>query len=179
MLKTEVAANFRERRTRLMTLDPNACFVFFGSGEVVRNHNTHFKFKQESTFHYLTDFDEPDAVLVLVAGESHLFVLEKDETMEIWNGDRYGIKKAKTVFQVEHTHLVQNFYEALTPLQKHSNKVYYGLGNSLDRDRRMLHVLHEARHFQGQGRFGHLPVFDPLPLVTELRVVKDDFEIAQ
>ncbi|MBC7395959.1 MAG: aminopeptidase P family protein [Bdellovibrionales bacterium] len=162
-----------------MTLDPNACFVFFGASEVVRNYDTHFSFKQESTFHYLTDFDEPDAILVLIAGESHLFVLEKDEAREIWNGDRYGVEKAKSVFKVEHTHLVQSFYEKFTELLTDANKVYYGLGDNLDRDRRILQCLHQARRFQGQGRFGHLPVFDPLPFVTELRIIKDDFEIAQ
>ena len=99
--------------------------------------------------------------------------------MEIWHGDRYGVDRTKTVFQVEHAHLLQNFYADLTQLLKHADKVYYGLGESIDRDRRMLQVLHDARRFQGQGRFGHLPVHDPLPLVTQLRVVKDDFEIAQ
>ena len=179
MLKTEVVGNYAARRSRLMALDPNACFVFFGAHEVIKNYDTHFPFKQDSHFHYLTEFDEPDGILVLVAGQSHLFVLERDETREIWNGDRYGPDRAQSVFQVDHAYLLSEFYAKLVDLLIDADKVFYGLGEDADRDRRILKILQEAKRFQGQGRFGHLPVHDPLPLVSELRVVKDEFEISQ
>jgi len=177
VIKQQVSSHYSDRRRRLMGLDPDACFVFFGAKEVVRNYDTHYPFTQESTFRYLTDFDEPDAVLVLVGGKSHLFVLDRDESREIWNGERYGVPRARVVFQMDEAHSVDGFYAKLEELLVDSKRVFYGLGEDSKRDQEMLKVLSLARRFQGQGRFGQLPVFDPLPLVSELRVLKDEHEI--
>jgi Xaa-Pro aminopeptidase len=115
--------------------------------------------------------------LVLVGGKSHLFVLDRDESREIWNGERYGVPRARVVFQMDEAHSVDGFYAKLEELLVDSKRVFYGLGEDSKRDQEMLKVLSLARRFQGQGRFGQLPVFDPLPLVSELRVLKDEHEI--
>lgn len=160
-----------------MSLDPDACFVFFGAGEAIRNFDTHYPFTQESSFHYLTEFDEPDAALVLVGGKSHLFVLDRDESREIWDGERYGVERAREVFQMDEAHSVTQVFEKLEDLLVDAKLVYATLGQNPKRDQTLLSVLHSARRFQGQGRFGHLPIFDPLPHLSELRMVKDALEI--
>ena len=163
---------------KLAGLAPEACFIFFGASEVVRSNSTHFPFKQNSDFHYLTEFDEADAALVMVGGKSHLFVLEKDETREIWDGERYGLDRAKTVFQVDEVHLRRDFFTKLDVLLTDAKEVYYSLGHHADRDQAILKALHGAERYRGKGRFGHLPVMDPFPLLSELRQVKDAYEIA-
>jgi Xaa-Pro aminopeptidase len=177
VLKSVVNPEHLARRKKLMGLDPEACFIFFGAREQARNFDTHYPFTQESNFRYLTDFDEPDAALVLVGGKSHLFVLDRDESREIWNGERYGTERARLVFQVDEAQSVEQLYSKLEELIVDAKRVYYTLGKDSARDQKVLSLLHSAKRFQGQGRFGHLPVFDPTPLLAELRVVKDETEI--
>jgi len=178
VLKSNVAAVFNERRKKLMAMDPDGCFVLFGAGEVTRNNDVHYSFRQDSNFLYLTDFDEQDAVLVLVAGETHLFVLERDLDREIWDGERYGVDRAKAVFQVDHSYLVKEFYSKLEELLADAKRVYYSLGeNNNKRDAMMISVLKRASRYQGKGSHGSLPLLDWQPLVSKLRIVKDDFDL--
>ena len=184
MLKTSVPKNFKHRRESLMALDPEACFVFFGSNEVIRNNDSHFPFRQNANFFYLTEYDEPGAILVLVAGKSHLFVLERDLNRELWDGERYGVERAKSVFQVEHSYLVTEFYSKFDELLTHANKVFYTLAdetvpNFAARDQRVLTAIHHASRFRGKGSFGHLPVHDPMTMLAQLRVIKDEYELTQ
>ena len=61
---------------------------------VTRNRDADFPFRQDSDFLYLSGFNEPDAVIVLVPGRKHgeyiLFCREKDEEQETWHGRRAG-----------------------------------------------------------------------------------------
>jgi Xaa-Pro aminopeptidase len=161
----------------LLNSAPDACFIFFGANEVVRSNSTHFPFRQDSDFLYLTGFDEPGAVLVLVDGKSHLFLLERDETREIWDGERYGLERAKAVFGVDETHPVHEFHSRLDTLLTEATSVRTTLGWDSERDQALLKTLHGTSRFRGKGRFGHLPVHSPLPELSELRSVKDEVEL--
>ena len=58
-----------------------------------RNADTHYDYRWDSGFYYLTGFREPEAVLVMVLGakpRSILFCREKNLEREIWDGFRYG-----------------------------------------------------------------------------------------
>jgi Xaa-Pro aminopeptidase len=160
-----------------MRLDLDACFVFFGASEKVRKHDTHYPFTQDSTFHYLTEFDEPNAALVLVAGKSHLFVEDRDESLEIWTGERYGTGRAQSVFQVDEAHSIEHFFSKFEDLLREAKRVFFSLGQDTIRDRKILKTIQEARKFQGKGSFGNLPIEDPIGLITDLRTVKDELEL--
>jgi len=183
MLKQSVSPRFKARRTELMKKDSGACFVFFGAEELIRNYSVHFPFRQHSNFHYLTSFDEPGAALVLVNGESHLFVLERNESQEIWDGERYGVDRAAKVFNTDFSHSIREFNQKLPELLRGANRVYYLLNDRecirpADRDQRVLKLIYEAIPFRGKGNLGNLPLLDPTPLLAELRVLKDAEEIA-
>ena len=67
-------------------------------GRSARNADTSYEFRQSSDFHFLTGFDEPDAVAVINPGHAKerfvLFVRPRDREMEIWNGRRAGVEGA-------------------------------------------------------------------------------------
>ena len=56
----------------------------------------HHPYRADSDIAYLTGFEEPEAVLVLLPdraeGESVLFVRPSDPDKEIWTGRRAGVK---------------------------------------------------------------------------------------
>ncbi|ATJ81012.1 aminopeptidase P N-terminal domain-containing protein [Halomonas beimenensis] len=91
---------FRERRRRLMArLPADAAVLLPGASLVPRSRDSEFAFRQDSDFHYLTGFPEPDALLLLLpgreAGECVLFCQDRDPEMEAWTGRRLGTEGAE------------------------------------------------------------------------------------
>ncbi|MEN9454872.1 MAG: hypothetical protein RL210_391, partial [Pseudomonadota bacterium] len=89
------------RRARLAGLMGEGIAVLPTSPELARNADTQFPYRFDSSFHYLSGFGEPEAVLVLFAGDlrrSLLFCRNKDVEREIWDGFRYGPDAAREQF---------------------------------------------------------------------------------
>src|ERR1019366_603339 len=95
------ASEFAARRDSLAAGIENGVLVGFGGRTLVQDYGTFF---QLPAFHYLTNFDEPDAAYVLVArhkrGESTLFVSPINARTAFYygrradssvTGQRYGI----------------------------------------------------------------------------------------
>ena len=65
-------SEFARRRQRLMALmEPNSIAIIPAAREQLRSRDTEYPFRQDSDFHYLCGFPEPDAVLVLIPGREH------------------------------------------------------------------------------------------------------------
>lgn len=78
-----------------------------------------YVFRQNSDFLYLSGCLEPDSCLVLAASESAtqhratLFMREKDEHAETWDGPRTGPEEAVNLFGVDQalsTNELENFF---------------------------------------------------------------------
>ncbi|TLY88475.1 MAG: Xaa-Pro aminopeptidase, partial [Gammaproteobacteria bacterium] len=86
---------FARRRRQLMRLMGRDSIAVLPAAPVRhRNSDVEYPYRQDSDFHYLTGFGEPEAVAVLVPGrpqaEYILFVRERDPTRETWDGRRAG-----------------------------------------------------------------------------------------
>src|SRR5690625_4478514 len=86
---------FDRRRRRLMDfMIPNSIAIVATGKEVIRSRDTHYPFRPDSDFYYLSGFAEPEAVLALIPGrpqgEYVLFVRDRDRSREIWDGLRAG-----------------------------------------------------------------------------------------
>src|SRR3979409_2071623 len=95
---TDSPAIHRRRRERLAQAFGAGVAVLPTAPERVRNRDTHYPYRFDSHFYYLTGFPEPDAALVIVAGgtpKSLLFCRSRDEEREIWDGFRYGPETAR------------------------------------------------------------------------------------
>ena len=67
-MKISKAEYARRRRHLMGMMDGNSIALIPAAREVTRSRDTEYPFRQDSDFMYLTGFDEPDAVLVLVPG---------------------------------------------------------------------------------------------------------------
>ena len=98
---------FAQRRKGLMDqIGDDAIAIIPSSELLIRNRDAEFVFRQDSDFLYLTGFNEPDALLVLLRSEqgkaeSILFSLPKDPLHEIWQGRRIGQFKAVQDYGVD------------------------------------------------------------------------------
>lgn len=182
MLKSQVSKSHSERRQKLMSQDSEATYIFFGANARVRSYDSHFPFRQDSDFYYLTGFDEEGAALILTRGESWLFVLDRDPDMEVWNGERYGKDRAKSVFGVTLCESVSQFYPKLDEALKGAKRVYFKMGAGDSRtskwsDKHILEAIERGSKHAGKGTHGRMTIVDPTAAVAKLRVVKDAGEI--
>ena len=86
---------FARRRRQLMRLMGRDSIAVLPAAPIRhRNGDVEYAFRQDSDFHYLTGFGEPEAVAVLVPGRAQaeyiLFVRDRDPARETWDGRRAG-----------------------------------------------------------------------------------------
>src|SRR5688572_13332040 len=81
-----------QRRATLARQIKNGIAIVPTAHEKIRNADTHYGYRFDSHFYYLTGFQEPEAVVVIIAGrqpKSILFCRRKSLEREIWDGYRY------------------------------------------------------------------------------------------
>ena len=119
MQEAENISIYRRRREQLAQAMRSGVALIPTAPERVRNRDSHFPYRFDSHFYYLTGFAEPGAALVIVAGEkpqSLLFCRERNEEREIWDGFRYGPERAKERFSFDEAHPTDDLDEALPKL---------------------------------------------------------------
>ncbi|WP_079436902.1 Xaa-Pro aminopeptidase [Zoogloea sp. LCSB751] len=175
---------FQARRARLlqtMQAAGGGVAVIPTAPERVRNRDTHYGYRFDSYFYYLTGFREPEAVLVLVAGDtprSILFCRTKDMEREIWDGYRFGPEAAQETFGFDEAHPVAELDEQLATLFANQPAIFHSVGYEPAWDSRIADALNRVR---AQARTGcHAPaqIRDVRGLIDEMRLIKDASEIA-
>ncbi|SFC32348.1 Xaa-Pro aminopeptidase [Marinospirillum celere] len=173
---------FRQRRERLLEQMPDkALAIIPAASEVTRSRDTEYPFRQASDYWYLTGFNEPDGLLVLVkegeTGKSLLFNLPKDPEMETWTGIRLGQEKAPEVLGVDQAFPLQQIDEQLSDLLGEASEVWLPLDN-LALYQNYLNWRQGVR--RKRKRSACLPdrLVDVASALAEMRLIKSDEEIA-
>lgn len=149
--------------------------------EAMRNRDAHYPYRYDSYFYYLTGFREPEAVLVVIAGEtprSILFCREKNEEREIWDGRRYGPDAARAAFGFDEAHPIARLDELMPKLLGNEPALHCHLGGDAQWDARVVRWLNDVRALARAGVTAPHTVNDVRVVLDEMRVVKDDAEIA-
>src|SRR5512144_1053379 len=128
---------YRARRLRLAQQMQRGVAVIATAPERLRNRDSHYPYRFDSYFYYLTGFVEPEAVLVVVAGKaprSILFCRTRDPEREIWDGFRYGPEAARELFGFDEAHPVGELDGAAPKLLEDQPALYYPVGAQADWD---------------------------------------------
>ena len=186
-----LAANCFEahRRRRLALIDRMArggggVAVIPTSPEQPRNRDTHYPYRADSYFQYLTGFTEPDAVLVIVVGgadappQSMLFCREKNLDREIWDGFRHGPEGAREVFGFDAAHAIGELDGKLPELIADQAALWFSIGHDANWDRRMAAALNTVRAESRSGKRAPGAIRDVRAELDAMRLVKDDVELA-
>jgi Xaa-Pro aminopeptidase len=172
-------AHFQQRRQRLIEKMKHGIAVIPTAPEVARNADTHYDYRHDSHFHYLSGFPEPEAVLVLVAGDkmqSLLFCREKNAEREIWDGFRYGPDAAAEQFGFDAAHPIAQLDEKLTELMGNQPTLFYPVGASAEWDARLLKLREAVKAKSRQGIRAPAELRDVRDLLNEMRLIKDVHE---
>src|SRR5258705_3528944 len=175
---TDNPAIHRRRRERLAQAVGAGVAVLPTAPERVRNRDTHYPYRFDSHFYYLTGFAEPEAVLVLVAGKSILFCREKNVEREVWDGFRYGPAAARERFGFDEAHPIGALDAMLAQLLENQPALLYPVGADAGWDARAMGWLNAVRAKARAGTAAPDRVQDVRTLVDEMRLVKDAQELA-
>ena len=171
---------YAQRRARLLKSMRHGIAIIPTAPEVARNADTHYDYRHDSNFYYLSGFAEPEAVLVLVAGDkpqSILFCREKDMEREIWDGHRFGPDAAREQFGFDAAYPVAQLDEKLAELMGNQPALFYPVGFDAAWDQRIIRLRSAV---QGKVRSGiRAPdeIRDVRALLNELRLFKDRHEL--
>ena len=173
---------FQERRSNFLKKINGKAAIIPGA-ELVKHHaDCEYPFRQNSDFWYLTGFDEPDSVALLLAhkpeGERFiLFVNEKDTISEVWHGFRWGTSGAEEVFKADKSYPINKLEEKLPNYLKGAEEIIFTIGKNKKIESIVLDLW--ANQLDTYSRVGNAPTaIKPLGLyLNEMRLIKSNYEI--
>ena len=122
------------RRTQTALLDEinDGIAIFCASPESIRNDDVHHDYRQDSDLYYLTGFEEPECVLILLPDPVRFTVQlcsqERDPQREIWDGYRLGVDDAPIKLGIDEAHSIVELDAQLTEILVGVRHVFYDLG---------------------------------------------------
>ena len=172
-----------KRRAQLMQMvGEDAILILPAAPERIRSRDTHYPYRQDSDFWYLTGFDEPQAVLVLAPGRKHgealMFCRERDMEREGWDGPRLGPEGAVEALQLDDAWAIDDIDDILPGLIEGRSRVWYHFGLDTEFDLKLIGWLNRVR---AQMRMGAQPPHEFLELghlLDEMRLFKSADELA-
>lgn len=172
---------FADRRARLMAqMQPKSIAIVPSAQMWPRNRDVDYAFRQDSDFYYLTGFDEPNAVLVMIPGREEgevvVFCQDRDPEMEIWHGYRAGPEGVKTNYGADQAHPIDLIDQQMPMLLNGCDRIYFAIGCDEGLDAQVRGWLNAIR---AQARQGAVPPTEMVMLdhlLHEMRLFKSPEE---
>jgi Xaa-Pro aminopeptidase len=122
----------RRRRQFMRMIGKDAIAILPAAPVRHRNGEIEYAYRQDSHFHYLTGFPEPESVAVFLPGRAQaeylLFVRERDPVRESWDGPRAGTEGAIDGFGADDSFPIADIDEILPGLIEHRSQIFYAMG---------------------------------------------------
>lgn len=170
---------YAERRRHLQTKMQRGIAIIPTAPEVARNADAHYDYRYDSHFYYLGGFPEPEAVLVLLAGEKPqgiLFCREKNSEREIWDGFRYGPEAAREQFGFDAAYPIAQLDEKLVELMGDQPLLFYPVGADASWDARIIRLREAVKAKARSGIRVPNEIRDVREPLDEMRLFKDAHE---
>ncbi len=173
---------FARRRKQLMRIMGRDCIAIVPAAPVrQRNNDVSYAYRQDSDFHYLSGFPEPEAVAVLIPGREHgeyiLFVRDRDPLRETWDGRRAGPAGAVETYGADDAFPIADMDEILPGLLENRSKVYYAMGTHPEFDQRVLGWLQGLRNQARNGRHPPQEMVALEQVLHDMRLYKSRAEL--
>jgi Xaa-Pro aminopeptidase len=172
---------FEKRRQAFTQSMGDAVAVFFGAPAAYRTNDLNFEYRQDSDLYYLTGFEEPESVLVIVPGhateKSVLFVRPRDRAKETWNGYRCGPERAAAMYHVDASYSIDELAKRLPEYLETSDTLYYAFGAN---DRANALITEELKRLSTARRRsdkGGMAVKNPAVILHEMRTIKTPYDV--
>jgi Xaa-Pro aminopeptidase len=174
------SAEYAKRRARVLEAIAPGVLVLPAAPVAIRNNDVEHAHRQASDLHYLTGFDEPDAVAVLRPGAEapfSLFVRERNPEREIWDGPREGLEGARERFGADAAFPITELDVKLPDCLENETRLFYHLGEDPAFDARVIRALGVARTRARKGSSYPLEIIDSARVLHEMRRLKSALEV--
>ncbi|KAL4885676.1 peptidase M24, structural domain-containing protein [Aspergillus karnatakaensis] len=182
------ALEYAQRRSRLANKLPKHSVAVLAAAEVTyRASGIFHEYRQDSNFFYLTGFNEPNALAIIVndgSGDNHLFhlyVREKDVKAELWDGARSGTQAAQDVFNADESGDIERISHILPQILSDATEIYTDIP-AFNPGRSSLHryLYGPTGASEKLKRAVDISKVKPLkPILNEMRAFKSEEEVVQ
>jgi len=174
---------YGQRRKQLMRMmAENSVAILPAATMLIRNRDVEHAFRQDSDFYYLSGFNEPDAVIVLIPGAKGgkyiLFCRSRDKLKETWNGRRYGQEGAIEHFAVDEAYPIDEIDDRLPAMMEHCESVYYSIGLRPEFDQTVMKCVNNLRMQSRRGASAPYEFVSLEYLLHDMRLFKSREEIS-
>ncbi|MGY0400115.1 MAG: aminopeptidase P N-terminal domain-containing protein [Ostreibacterium sp.] len=168
---------YKNRRETLMQQIGDAVLILPAAKILTRNRDCHYPFRQDSDFLYLTNFNEPDAILLLngKTKQSILFSKPFDKLHAIWEGEIIGQDRAKSEYLFDEANELKSFQHQLLDYLYAHDTLITPFSRDEYFDRLLLSCIKkvkETRHVATKKHWLHSDQF-----IHPMRLIKDKYEI--
>lgn len=176
---------FQGNRKRLFAQMTNDSIAVIPTAPIYqRSNDQEHRFYPDNDFYYLTGFQEPEAVAVLVKSTEHgeqfiLFNRRKDPFMEQWVGRRVGQEMAMQGYGADEAYVIDELEHKLPDLMLNKSTLYLTWGRYCKVDRLVKRCLNQVRSKVRAGV--HIPddIVNLEKLISEMRLIKQGYEVDQ
>ena len=173
---------FKKRRESLIKkMTPHSiCLVESGSLKI-RNNDVTYAFRPNSSFYYLTGYEDPNCVLMISKGQSRyeeiIFVRKPNEFDEIWNGKLLSSSEVSKKFNIKKCDYLSNLEAVLEPYLEKSKSLYHSLDENSQTLFLVKSIINKLLSNYRKGSSSPSQTFSLDRLINEMRLVKDINEI--
>ncbi|HXG66685.1 MAG TPA: aminopeptidase P N-terminal domain-containing protein [Blastocatellia bacterium] len=172
----EARERFKRRREELMQRIGGGAALFPSAPTALRNADVDHEYRQNSDLYYLTGFEEPNSVAVLVPDHPEhkfvLFVQPKDPEREVWTGRRVGAEGAVSIYGADAAHTIDKLGEELPKLIGKADSIYYRFGSDPTFDERLIGWMRQFQRQRQRNGVGPRAIIDPAEILHEMRLIK-------
>ena len=177
-----ITADYAKRRNKLMQLIGSDSILILPAAPIkYRNGDASFSYRQNSDFYYLTGFEEPEAILVLIPkrkeGSVVFFTRPRDRSKELWDGPRAGLDGVCKDYGADEAFDIHSFNEILPKLLLGKKSIHYPVGMDPDFDTTIIAALQVSKQKLRSGVSLPECLQDVSPSLHELRLIKSAGEI--
>ncbi|HWP43000.1 MAG TPA: aminopeptidase P N-terminal domain-containing protein [Blastocatellia bacterium] len=175
-LDTDARARIKERREEFLSRIGGGVAIFPAAPLAIRNNDVEHEYRQDTDFYYLTGFEEPGAVAVLIPDHPEnrfvLFVQPKDREREVWTGWRAGEEGAVRDYGADAAFIIDKLDEELPKLAIKADRIYYRFGSDPTFDERLVGWMRRFQRERQRNGTGPTSVIDPAEILHEMRLIK-------
>ena len=161
----------------MQKMDHGSIAILRSAPEVPRR-----KYRQESNFYYLTGFDEPDSVCLIIPDHPEhkfvLFVRPKDRGAERLSGIRVGVEDAVEQYGADIAHAIDEFDERILAYLDKAEKIYCIFEVDPDFDEKILSLVKKyTEQIRLQYDRGPYALVGAREILHDMRLIKSEAEL--
>ncbi len=171
----------KQRQEKISQQIEGSALLLMSHPEYIKNYDAHHPYRADSSMVYMTGFEEPGAVFLLIPGsnpQTVMFVLPKNIEQETWTGFRFGPDLTEKHFGIDKCFNIEDFFKEAPALLKGVDSIYTNYFNDRDQDemlRKLVKEIYKLSHRSGRN---HVGLKNSYELVGESRFIKTPDEIA-